>query len=153
MNCQTFSQNPRTRGKSHLHISTVSQAFEVTTTWYCVDWRDAQSHWSDSSISNECGLPHLIAPDIPGHQWLCIIAYFEGFVHSPSVFCCLVGQTSWPLFRLFIWNIHYEILIYWSCFGDWQPGTLVMMIMMMMMMVTIFRARICPCCNSMLVAL
>ena len=40
MNCQTFSQNPRTRGKSHLHISTVSQAFEVTTTWYCVDWRE-----------------------------------------------------------------------------------------------------------------
>ena len=32
----------------------------------------------------------------------------------------LVGQTWWQLFRIFTWNIICDLLIGWSCLGDWQ---------------------------------
>ena len=36
----------------------------------------------------------------------------------------LLGQTRQPPFRLFTWNIICDILIRWSCLGDWQARPL-----------------------------
>ena len=46
-------------------------------------------------------------------------------IHQSSVaMLYLVGQTWQPLFVLFVQNITYDILIGWSCTGDWQPRTI-----------------------------
>ena len=60
-------------------IVTVTQAFDLTTLWYCVDgWNARWFVWSQRL--NERNLPDLIAAGISPHQSTCAITYFEGFI-------------------------------------------------------------------------
>ena len=86
--------------------------------------------WGWHLFSNECSLHHSIIARISPHQWTYVVTSFDSFSESTSLsICCFVlacvGQTWLPLLGLFTRNIVCDILIGWSCSGNWQqPWTL-----------------------------
>ena len=103
-----------------------TQAFILTTMWYCADWWDALLESSSSFVISLRWLqwiPHC-------QKWMCTISdsWFWKFGTQPS-YALLPCSNSWAkhgsLSSGFLYTIIIcGILIGWNCLGDWQPRTL-----------------------------
>ena len=99
--------------------------------------------WVWSQRSDESRLPHFIAADLYPLLWsppsmLLLIVLpittflfcFECFVQNPPIFqllyfsLCAKHDNSHPSFSFFMQNTVCDILVGWSCSGDWKPVTL-----------------------------
>ena len=94
--------------------------------WYCVDWWNAQIFMSSFQHSK-----HDTAAVISCQQQMCAITFLKVLfgrfcLESTSLLlcCCTSGSNMAAILQIFRCNIICDILISWSCSGDWCPRTL-----------------------------
>ena len=80
-----------------------------------IDWWNAQFFVSDSSVLNECSLPHLIVSGIFPYHKTCTFTHFEG-LKSTSLLLCSYTLACEPDMVATLWGFCTEYYLWCSYF-------------------------------------
>ena len=102
-----------------------SQALDLATIWYSVDWWITS--WFEYESSVQITVISYSSLQLISHYWMCTIHLKVLFcIHQSFVLlmCFPLSDKHSKLVRSFTWNIFWDVMIFWSWSGDWQLRTL-----------------------------